>query len=109
MSVDTSKIRVGDIVHIRVKVEGLIAGGINHRTHEDQTTWVGLEDIVAVEPRPLKVGDRVFRWHGTHHYRIDHIVENYAVLVDGKTPDGIKVECPPFMQALADLRLWEGK
>lgn len=46
--------KVGDVVHVRGVVNQVLSDGI----HLDGI-WFALRDIVHVDPRPLKVGDRV--------------------------------------------------
>jgi hypothetical protein len=55
---DTKNIQVGDVVHVRVPVTQVDDWSIR-----GADGWLSKELIVHIEPRPLKVGDRV-KWRG---------------------------------------------
>lgn len=57
MSTERS-IKVGDIVHVRARVTN-IAGLFPKVAFKEDEAMVGDEEIIHVEPRPIKVGDRV--------------------------------------------------
>lgn len=62
MTIDISKLRTGDIVHVKGVFKGI--SSLHQYANVDvdgDVTWVSPKDIVHVEPRPPQPGDFV-RW-----------------------------------------------
>jgi hypothetical protein len=55
----TKEIRVGDVVHVRGEVVEVMAGGAIRIRDRLGPSNYDLRDIVHVEPRPLRAGDKV--------------------------------------------------
>jgi hypothetical protein len=56
---DTKNIQVGDVVHVRGVVEGFHGLRLSVRWSNGDLSISTKDDIVHIEPRQLKVGDRV--------------------------------------------------
>lgn len=79
---DVSKLRVGDIVHVRGIVTDVSCGHPSVRFGGPGALNIAVApaDIVSVEPRPLKVGDRVRCPFGVLH-EIQAIASGNALTV----------------------------
>ena len=64
---DMTKAKIGDVVHVKGIVERigheLIAVNFGGGCRPTADVWISVNDIVHVEPAPLKVGDSVV-WRG---------------------------------------------
>lgn len=58
---DVKDVRVGDVVTVRAEVRAVTAdqSGVALLVGTCMTGWVDARAIVSLEPRPIKVGDRV--------------------------------------------------
>lgn len=80
MTVDTSKLKVGDFVHVRMRVVEIGEHVLNVEDIEfGERIDVGRSHIVHVEPQPLKAGDIVtHNGSGYQDFKILHIYDGWA-------------------------------
>jgi hypothetical protein len=106
VGVDTSKLKAGDVVHARVQIDHVFSDGSGQTikavgaTAHQPGFRVCAADIVHVEPRPIKVGDRVSHVSSAYRHEVIAIHENWAWI---KIDDAAVVNGSHRLSALSDL------
>ena len=85
----------GDIVHVRACVTridgntGNILATFNNAENEANQLWIGRHDLLAIEPRPLKVGDTVkWKLHQSEEYYISAMNLKWCWIFNGRSESG---------------------
>lgn len=99
----------GDIVHVRATVKDETFGGVTVLCHIGSRTDVVVvpkSEILHIEPRPLKVGDKVEWPEGSLPVMVRGVIkgldDSYAWLLPIN-------DRPYTTKAVRDLRLWTGE